>query len=187
VPQADSQHRKGVALIIAAAVAWSTAPFFTRLLSYDSWTILFWRGLFGGSFITLFLVLTQGSNGVRSLVAMKPNVAFLSAFGMVNFIPGAATDERRECRDHHRCTAVCGRSHRLALAARGGFSPNPAGEPCRIRRYRRHRERRRSRRGLQGDCSRLPHAACDFRHDGRHSTIQGHLDGGGCRSLQLPG
>jgi hypothetical protein len=31
VPQADRQHRKGVALIIAAAVAWSTAPFFTRL------------------------------------------------------------------------------------------------------------------------------------------------------------
>jgi drug/metabolite transporter (DMT)-like permease len=90
VPQADRQHRKGVALIIAAAVAWSTAPFFTRLLQYDSWTILFWRGLFGGGFIALFLVLTQGSNGVRSLVAMKPNawlVAFLSAFGMVNFIP----------------------------------------------------------------------------------------------------
>jgi drug/metabolite transporter (DMT)-like permease len=90
VPQADRRHRKGVALIIAAAVAWSTAPFFTRLLQYDSWTILFWRGLFGGGFIALFLVLTQGSNGVRSFVAMKPNawlVAFLSAFDMVNFIP----------------------------------------------------------------------------------------------------
>jgi EamA domain-containing membrane protein RarD len=47
VPQADRQHRKGVALIIAAAVAWSTAPFFTRLLHYDSWTILFWRGKTG--------------------------------------------------------------------------------------------------------------------------------------------
>jgi drug/metabolite transporter (DMT)-like permease len=90
VPQADREHRKGVALIVAAAVAWSTAPFFTRLLHYDSWTILFWRGLFGGGSIALFLVLTQGSNGVRSLVAMKPNawlVASLSAFDMVNFIP----------------------------------------------------------------------------------------------------
>jgi drug/metabolite transporter (DMT)-like permease len=90
VPQADRQHRKGVALIIAAAVAWSTAPFFTRLLQYDSWTILFWRGLFGGGFIALFLVLTQGAHGVRSLIAMKPNawlVALLSTLGMVNFIP----------------------------------------------------------------------------------------------------
>ena len=90
MPQADRQHRKGVALIIAAAVAWSTAPFFTRLLQYDSWTILFWRGLFGGGFIALFLVLTQGARGVRSLIAMKPNawlVALLSTLGMVNFIP----------------------------------------------------------------------------------------------------
>jgi len=90
VPQADRQHRKGVALIVAAAVAWSTAPFFTRLLHYDSWTILFWRGLFGGGFIALFLVLTQGARGVRSLIAMKPNawlVALLSTLGMVNFIP----------------------------------------------------------------------------------------------------
>ena len=90
MPQADRQHRKGVVLIVAAAVAWSTAPFFTRLLQYDSWTILFWRGLFGGGFIALFLVLTQGAHGVRSLIAMKPNawlVALLSTLGMVNFIP----------------------------------------------------------------------------------------------------
>ena len=90
MPQADRQHRKGVVLIVAAAVAWSTAPFFTRLLHYDSWTILFWRGLFGGGFIALFLVLTQGVRGVRSLIAMKPNawlVALLSTLGMVNFIP----------------------------------------------------------------------------------------------------
>ena len=44
--EARSQHRLGIALVVAAAVFWSTAPFFTRLLHYDSWTILFWRGLF---------------------------------------------------------------------------------------------------------------------------------------------
>src|SRR5262249_54016144 len=90
VVQADHQHRRGVALIIAAAVAWSTAPFFTRLLHFDSWTILFWRGLFGGGFIALFLALTEGWRGVRSVFLMKPNawlVACLSALGMVNYIP----------------------------------------------------------------------------------------------------
>jgi drug/metabolite transporter (DMT)-like permease len=84
------QHRTGVALVIAAAVAWSTAPFFTRLLHFDSWTILFWRGLFGGGFITLFLILTQGRAGIRSLIGMKGNgwlVACLSTLGMVTFIP----------------------------------------------------------------------------------------------------
>ena len=46
-----SQHRLGIALVVAAAIAWSTAPFFTRLLPYDSWTILFWRGLFASVMI----------------------------------------------------------------------------------------------------------------------------------------
>jgi drug/metabolite transporter (DMT)-like permease len=88
--QADRAHRAGIALIVAAAIAWSTAPFFTRLLHYDSWTILFWRGLFGGGSIALFLVVTQGWRGARSLVTMKQNgwlVACLSTLGMVSFIP----------------------------------------------------------------------------------------------------
>lgn len=36
-------------LVVAAAVAWSTAPFFVRLVDFGSWTILFWRGAFGGN------------------------------------------------------------------------------------------------------------------------------------------
>ena len=88
--QADRQHRLGIILIVAAAIAWSTAPFFTWLLHYDSWTILFWRGLFGGSFIALYLIIAQGWRGARDLVTMKANgwlVAWLSAIGMVSFIP----------------------------------------------------------------------------------------------------
>jgi drug/metabolite transporter (DMT)-like permease len=85
-----SQHRLGVALVVAAAVAWSTAPFFTRLLPFDSWTILFWRGLFGGGVIATILVLTQGRAGLRDLTGMGRNgwlVASLSTLGMVSFIP----------------------------------------------------------------------------------------------------
>ena len=88
MPQAD--RRTGIVLVIAAAVAWSTAPFFTRLLHYDSWTIIFWRGLFGGGFVALFLIATQGRQGLRDLVTMSPSgwlVAALSTFGMVTFIP----------------------------------------------------------------------------------------------------
>jgi len=52
-----SQRRTGIVLVLAAAVAWSTAPFFTRLLALlDSWTILFWRGLSGATAITVVLV-----------------------------------------------------------------------------------------------------------------------------------
>jgi drug/metabolite transporter (DMT)-like permease len=80
----------GLALVTAAAVAWSTAPFFTRLLPFDSWTILFWRGLFGGGSIAAFLVLTQGRAGLFSLISMGKRgwlVASLSTIGMVSFIP----------------------------------------------------------------------------------------------------
>ena len=87
---AHSQRRLGIVLIIAAAVAWSTAPFFTRLLSYDSWTILFWRGVFASGLITVFLAATEGSAGLRNLVAMERSgwmVASLSTLAMVTFIP----------------------------------------------------------------------------------------------------
>src|SRR5579859_3987506 len=90
MPHHDRQHRTGIVLIVAAAIAWSTAPFFTRLLHFDSWTILFWRGLFGGGSIALFLIATLGWRGARSLVAMEANgwlVACLSTIGMVSFIP----------------------------------------------------------------------------------------------------
>ena len=87
---AHSQHRIGIALVVAAAIAWSTAPFFTRLLPFDSWTILFWRGLFGGSLIAVILVLTQGRASLRDLAGMGKAgwlVASLSTLGMVCFIP----------------------------------------------------------------------------------------------------
>jgi drug/metabolite transporter (DMT)-like permease len=86
----DRQRRTGALLVVAAAVAWSTAPFFTRLLHQDSWTILFWRGVFASIFITSVLALTEGRKGLRNLVAMRPHgwlVAGLSAFGMMTFIP----------------------------------------------------------------------------------------------------
>jgi drug/metabolite transporter (DMT)-like permease len=90
VAHARSQRRLGITLVIAAAVAWSTAPFFTRLLPFDSWTILFWRGLFGGGSIAAVLVLTQGRIGLKDLAGMGRSgwlVASLSTLGMVTFIP----------------------------------------------------------------------------------------------------
>jgi drug/metabolite transporter (DMT)-like permease len=89
-PSTEGQHRTGIVLVILAAIAWSTAPFFTRLLHFDAWTILFWRGLSGGSSIALYLIATQGGAGTRSLFTLKPSgwlVAALSTIGMVSFIP----------------------------------------------------------------------------------------------------
>ena len=88
--EARSQHRLGIALVVAAAIAWSTAPFFTRLLPYDSWTILFWRGLFGGGMIVAIMLLLQGRASLRDLIRMDKNgwlVASFSTLAMIAFIP----------------------------------------------------------------------------------------------------
>lgn len=85
-----THHRTGIALVTAAAVAWSTAPFFTRLVPFDSWTILFWRGLFGGSFIIAFLFAAQGWAVFGDIARMGWQgwlVAALSTLGMVAYIP----------------------------------------------------------------------------------------------------
>jgi drug/metabolite transporter (DMT)-like permease len=85
-----SQHRLGIALVVAAAIAWSTAPFFTRLLPYDSWTILFWRGLFASAMIVAIMLILQGRAGLRDLIRMRRSgwlIASLSASAMIAFIP----------------------------------------------------------------------------------------------------
>jgi drug/metabolite transporter (DMT)-like permease len=88
--EARSQHRLGIALVVAAAIAWSTAPLFTRLLPYDSWTILFWRGLFGGGLIVVIMLVLQGRAGLRDLTRIGKSgwlVASLSTSAMIAFIP----------------------------------------------------------------------------------------------------
>src|ERR1700716_81486 len=66
------------------------SPFSARLLPFDSWTILCWRGLFGAAMIAAIVVLTQGRTGLNDLLRMGKSgwlVASLSALGMVCFIP----------------------------------------------------------------------------------------------------
>lgn len=53
----DDQNRwLGTVLIVGSAVAYSLSGYFTRLIPLDVWTILFWRGLFGGLTIAAYIV-----------------------------------------------------------------------------------------------------------------------------------
>jgi hypothetical protein len=57
----DNQRYLGWTLVALSAVAWSTAGFFTRLIEKDVWTILFWRGFFGGcTFALMIAVQSRG-------------------------------------------------------------------------------------------------------------------------------
>lgn len=54
-----SEALPGACLVAASAAAFSTAGFFTMRVQVDTWTILFWRGLFGGLFIGGCIVVRQ--------------------------------------------------------------------------------------------------------------------------------
>jgi len=68
---ADSRRRwLGIILNAASAVAYSTSGFFTRLLHFDAWPILFWRGLFAGVFIGGIIVWQQRRNAPAAFRAI---------------------------------------------------------------------------------------------------------------------
>ena len=52
-------QRVGVALVASAAVAWSTAGYFTRLIDVPLFPLLIWRNIFGGLFMLAFVVWTK--------------------------------------------------------------------------------------------------------------------------------
>ena len=54
----------GIALVASSAVAYSTAGYFTRLIDLDVPTMLFWRGLYAGLFMTLCIVAANGSDTI---------------------------------------------------------------------------------------------------------------------------
>jgi drug/metabolite transporter (DMT)-like permease len=64
----DNSHSwLGVSLVVLSACAFSMAGFFTRLIDIDVWTMLFWRGLFGGLFIAGYVVWRDGKGALAAL------------------------------------------------------------------------------------------------------------------------
>lgn len=85
----DGQRYLGWVLISLSAVAWSTAGFFTRLIQEDVWTMLFWRGFFGGlAFAVMVAVHYRGRTieAYRSLGPIGLLLAFICGIGMIAFI-----------------------------------------------------------------------------------------------------
>lgn len=83
---------EGIALVTVATIVWGSGGLFTRLLPFDLWTIVFWRGVFATLFIgayvlyrfgrsTLKVVLDAGFEGVLvSLCSTATIVLFPAAF-----------------------------------------------------------------------------------------------------------
>ena len=79
----------GVLCVFTAALAWSTAGLFTRVVSTDIPTTLLWRSMFGGSSVLLIYIMMNKPRSFRELFQFKLGefvVALLSALGMMCFI-----------------------------------------------------------------------------------------------------
>jgi drug/metabolite transporter (DMT)-like permease len=62
----QGDRSKGIALVAIATIVWASGGLFTRLLPFDLWTIVFWRGVFGVLFVGLFVGYSFG----RSLIQL---------------------------------------------------------------------------------------------------------------------
>ena len=51
---------KGITLVAIATIVWASGGLFTRLLPFDLWTIVFWRGVFGALFIGAYVLYRFG-------------------------------------------------------------------------------------------------------------------------------
>jgi len=79
----------GTLLITGSAVAYSVSGYFTRLIEQDVWTVLFWRGIFGGLFIGAYVLWRKRSDPLESVCGMGQaglRVTLLSTLATICFI-----------------------------------------------------------------------------------------------------
>ncbi|MGQ3298985.1 EamA family transporter [Reyranella sp.] len=79
----------GTILLAASAAAYSTAGFYTRLIDLDAWTMLFWRGVFGGLFLAGMLAWREQGRVAQAVRAIGYDgllIALCSALATVCFL-----------------------------------------------------------------------------------------------------
>lgn len=79
----------GLILVLLATLFWSMGGLFTRLVSVDAWTILYWRGTFGALGLALGLLLQNPGKAIDDFEALGVVGwlwALVSALGMVCFV-----------------------------------------------------------------------------------------------------
>lgn len=81
----QSNRALGLSLVLIAVTAWSSAGLFTRLLTLDAPTILFWRGVFG-CLGTLALIPFLGGKAAFALGWAGLAYAAITAGSMLTFI-----------------------------------------------------------------------------------------------------
>jgi len=79
----DATRARGSLIVASAAVAFSTAGLFTRLIPVDVWTMLFWRGLFGCLLITGYVIWQQRATTRAAFAAIGRDGLLIAACSTV--------------------------------------------------------------------------------------------------------
>jgi drug/metabolite transporter (DMT)-like permease len=74
----EAPRSAGSLIVAVSAIAFSTAGLFTRLISADVWTMLFWRGLFGGLLIAGYIAWRE-RGAIRASFAAIGRAGLLTA------------------------------------------------------------------------------------------------------------
>lgn len=85
----DRNKWLGTLLIVGSAVAYSLSGYFTRLITLDVWTLLFWRGIFGGLFIGAYVAWRYRNDllvAIRAIGMAGFGVMLLSTIATICFI-----------------------------------------------------------------------------------------------------
>jgi drug/metabolite transporter (DMT)-like permease len=85
-----SQPYAGVLCLTLAALCWSTAGLFTRLIALDPWTILFWRGVFGVLLTGACTICLSGSDAIVRFRRGHWSILLWMTLGTLAFIPALA-------------------------------------------------------------------------------------------------
>ena len=56
----EPQYRRGVVMVTAATVVWSSAGVLARMVDIDPWTTLFWRSVYATVALSLYLLWRDG-------------------------------------------------------------------------------------------------------------------------------
>lgn len=93
-PQPLAQRSLGIALVVLSAAAFSSAGIFTKSVSADAWSVIFWRGLSGAAFAFLFLLIKSklrdecrrfgGAAVLATLLMASGTAAFIPAFKLTS-------------------------------------------------------------------------------------------------------
>lgn len=89
--QARADRLTGIALVAIATLVWASGGLFTRLLPFDLWTVVFWRGVFATGFIGAYMLYRFGRQTWAALTRTGAEGYLVAVFsaGTIVLFPAA--------------------------------------------------------------------------------------------------